>query len=976
MNGTTAYMYDNSALGYYRVFAKPNGSDVKYEITFFRDSPINIGNISHADPFGDKSLSFTVNSATVYDTPGTGDLSWLSPWSQIEVVWQVDENADAVTSRLLSNWKWEGVIASWSFSQNETTGNISVECVGALYILDNMLAIPFYPTRPIPKEILIRKIMDRAHDYHYGLGEFSGISSDTSPTELEIYRSSDYQYTIKNPAYLNDGDLWSGSATRDTGQRDKALTGFINQLLSDMYSKTGKQWTLMNLKDRKSVLKVRKYYDEIYADNNKTNEEILYIDALTPGVTINLTQDFSQTANVVYGTGSSSEGKKFTSPNGDYIFSPQGQNSSSYFYTEQIAQPFSFEKTVHPISNNPELNTNFLRKEANVDFTTSLDALQAKAVADRQLAIMKDAGYTGTINIKVDPHLGNDFAFPRYLIQAGQSIIVYFGNTGKRVIFNIAECSLNIESGEVSLTVDSKRRDLITLQEVHARAYDALNMKRALSIAGISNDIPQQDILLPWNPSTSGIFPQGKIGKIVSKKVWSRDLRKLITKKVMEYTTYNGANLFKIIDNANEVFPWTNVTEAHPPTGAYANSYIKKGVASASNPNKNWVGPIPILLSSQGNIGLTQIAAYYADGTIAPVEFHVSLYYEPSVSASAMPQIFTRIQSYLKPIKSSKYSSGYVFYTFKEKHGVPLTATDWLVAASSLTHPDTTPAADWSTTAVALIPVDEYTVKWAKATSPTGIAPNSGSATLSKTTKPKQRTTTGASINCSEYTISFNATKQVYLVMMKIQGSGPKAWQDFVSYAGAPIVTTGFTNAVLNGSFTTVNSGISGYIAYQVDATAGAVQVGNFPNSQYPETIKISSGTTGYQNGAYPFFEYAFETRFEDGTTIDSDISNAQYAFPTVALVVGWGNYWQPAGYGNGLYTTGAQKTGTLIDQDSWSYNTETYASGVNAVNYQQPAANAGEQQFGIVYAMIYCDDNAETPVYFLGRMWPDTRSM
>lgn len=925
--GIQAYVEDNAALGFYRVYAVAPGESTLQEVTIFRGAPIEISSISNADPFGDQRMSFSIQNVTIYDKPGYGDLSWLAPWSQITIVWEPDSGLDAQTTRLLSDWSWEGVVASWSFRQDGSSGGITVECIGSLYILDNLLAIPFYPSRPVPYEVLISRIFDRASSYKMGLHKLTTV---LNPSECLVYRSSDYRYTYLNPVFLEEGALWSGFATKNTGAREKALTGFISNLLSNMYSQTGKQWTLINKRNRNAELRVRPYYDEQYINANPFDENIMYIDAITPGVEISLSQDFSQTANVIYGTGTSLDGRKFSSPSGNYVYTPDNVNEVSYLYSEQVPQPFAFKSQVHPPQGNPEFDPSFTRKETTVDFAPGISAQQAIKVAERNLSIFNDPGFSGSVTLSVDPKLGNGFVYPRYLLKAGQSIVLYFNDQNKRIVFSITEVSIDLKEGKASLTVDSKRRDLLSVAEVNARARDALNIPRKLSVIGRQGDIPQQDYLRPWNPEKSGILPGGE--------------------------KQNAFKLFNLIDSYGSVFPWTDITTKYNPLSAYKDAYVKIGPASTTNPDQNWAGPIPVLLSANGSIDLSQIAAYDSFGNVKPVEFHVSLYGNSAVSTTDMPQIVNRHQDVPRTILKSFYSSPYCYLDFDEPHGIPVGAKGWTITVP------TAVSSTWNVTNVSVTAVSSTRVKYYKVGGPTSSnGPTGGVVTVMKNTVPRQRANTTTKIYSSDYVIEYDSVADSYLVSIKT-GDAYGTADNTVTVSGSTI------NTGMNGSYVTVASGRPGYSSYYVNS--------NVSTGTFSENVVIDyASNAGYISGAYPFFEYAFENAYEDGTLItateNAGVLDHVNPSQNSNLIVGWGSYWQPAGYGNGLFTQGALKAGTLIDEESWSYNTENQVTHYSS--FQVPASNLNSPNFGYAYAMIYCDDQGADDVYFLGRFLPSS---
>src|SRR5690606_31850727 len=110
-------------------------------ITKFRDKPVKVLSMSYSDPFGPATAEIELPAITTYDKFGEGDLEWLRPWTPIEVIWSAN-----------TSLKWEGFITSI-----ETSGTITVQCKGGLYVLDNFLAAPFYPTQPLPYEFLLKR---------------------------------------------------------------------------------------------------------------------------------------------------------------------------------------------------------------------------------------------------------------------------------------------------------------------------------------------------------------------------------------------------------------------------------------------------------------------------------------------------------------------------------------------------------------------------------------------------------------------------------------------------------------------------------------------------------------------------------------------------------------------------------------------------------------------------------------------------
>jgi hypothetical protein len=115
-----------------------------------------------------------------------------------------------------------------------------------------------------------------------------------------------------------------------------------------------------------------------------------------------------------------------------------------------------------------------------------------------------------------------------------------------------------------------------------------------------------------------------------------------------------------------------------------------------------------------------------------------------------------------------------------------------------------------------------------------------------------------------------------------------------------------------------------------------------------------------------PFFKDAFEAYLSSG----AEQSEALYTYhETSGFQMGWGNYYEPAGYSPGLASRGAPKTGMLLDEQPWRFDTTQDP----LFDPRKPNMRPWKHGLGNVYVMIYCDDRTadyKGPVYFLGRFF------
>lgn len=574
--------------GVFRIFWRPPGGKRK-EVTFFRDVPTQINQLSTTDPFGDATAALTFPAITGFDRPGTGDISWLVPWSDVDIVYYDQSGAP-------TNYVWEGFMVS-----EEIAGSgLQVQLKGALYQLDNFLAAPFFPQYPVPYERLIADAFDpKKHP-----------SLRTSPLKIEWPANwNKFVPRRAEPLYLNflrpygvrPGQKWTERTTRNTGGWDPLLTSFVQTLLSVMYTDDGGQWTVYKRTGRVPVLQVR----PALRYPTSSTLEVFYG---APGVEVSFSRDFTQSANVIYGAGTDLQGTTFS---GQQV-TPDGM--TTYY------EPFAALPQIYPAkATNPRLLTHLARKESRLSFPNGMDEQSARDVAATQLMRFADPGFVGNITLSADPLLGGT-PFSRLLIKAGQTILLRnFRRTD--VLFHISSASINVENGTAELTVDTKFRDALTTAEVRARTRDALDPVRMLQVGKYS--VTVQDEIMPWSYSSgSGVVPS-------------------------DPATYDATMLFRTMP-AGIQFPWTEWTTKHPPKNkSYAKYYIPLGKVS-TNANNNWTGisrdgkkvaAIPIRMSQSGQIRLSQFAAYDRDGYPVPVKFHVSLYSSSGTNYLSMPKI-------------------------------------------------------------------------------------------------------------------------------------------------------------------------------------------------------------------------------------------------------------------------------------------------------------------------------------------------
>jgi len=575
----------DTTLGYWRVWFYPNGAggEVK-DVTFYRDTPTLVSSLSTSDPFGPSTASIEFPAITLLDQIGAQDLWWLRPETDIDIVW-LDYDSEQVL------YRWSGYAESFEFASTDVGGGLTVTCRGALFQADSWLAKPEYVYQPFPYETAIARQFAGHPDSRLGTLSVQWPTWWTKRFAIEDYTNKP---NYLRPVGLQDGQAWSGYVTRSTGSFDPALTSYIQGLLSNMHTEYG-QFTVMLDDGRKPVLRHR---DHIAAPDAST----FIVNVLQPGVKVDATIDYSQRLNVVYGQGKALNGA---------TFSGMRVSADGLRITHE---PFAYRNAVHPLELNDWYDRKVMRREVNLSFHEGVSEAEARQIAKSHLQRFADPGVTGSITLTTDPWQ-NRHVVSRHLVTAGASIQVQglFGMP-EGVLFHVTQATTG--PTETTLTIDSKYRDQLTVQEVRARTRDSLAPVRLLTVGQYKPNIP--DMLFPWSYADgSGFVPKSSV------------------------PLFQGAP-------DNLAFPWQDWTRQRPPRDPqWRNCYIRIGPAS-ENADDNWANmqgtrtdfkPFPVRMAQAGEASLLQVAAFDQNGSILKIPFHVSIYRTNGVSYSSMPMM-------------------------------------------------------------------------------------------------------------------------------------------------------------------------------------------------------------------------------------------------------------------------------------------------------------------------------------------------
>lgn len=577
------------------------------DITFFRNVPAIIQSMTYADPFSDSTATIEFPQITPYDDPTSSKFWWLNPWTNYDIYWvpattTKKSDKDVKCINPLTNKKdlwlnfnqrevlWEG----YSVSVEPTDKSTVIQLQGALFQLDRYIAFPKFPPRPVANEKIIERL-------------FSGVRKPLRIQQLQTVYPNGWSKTFTFPTPSGDyankkayypflptglaaGAPWSGLATRNTGSTSsRILTGFTQELLGTMYTDVdcgagipaGDQWTIRKDPGRIPVLYVR-------SSVRAPDFEIWYG---LPGVEIRMTLDGLTTTNVIYGEGTNED----NNPWSNSVISPLGDT------TTQV--PLAYDEGMYPYVD--KISSNVFPSEGFYNMGSGVTMNMGIGVARHMLQRDGNPGWLGDITLKVDPNS----TMSKWSIRPGMTVKVKgFMGAIDGMNFHIAEVTLNPTDGSVALRVDSKYRDLLSIEQVRAAVRDPMTPSKMLQVNRRQYAI--DDMVRPWNYGAgSGFVPE--------QSVFMHKRR-----------------------TQNDVFPWTDNNDLNrmvrrfPPNKARNATMYVTAVGSRVNTKARWSKPTRILTAQKFEIRRMEFIMVDGDGKLITTHpFHVSIYTrrEPSL---------------------------------------------------------------------------------------------------------------------------------------------------------------------------------------------------------------------------------------------------------------------------------------------------------------------------------------------------------
>ena len=547
--------------GTFRVTAGPHGGSLT-DVSYLRGVPCEVEHLSWADPFGPETATIRFRQVTGFDTPGTGDLSWLARWNELNVEKLAPDGT--TTTR-----KWEGQIAAWDVEHDAKSSSIVLTARGALFQLIDFVRAPAITRSPTTLEAIVAAEYSNAAGVRPSL-QTQNLTVTGGPTGISF---------STRPAWVRAIDF-----VRDLLARS-AITGGTDQ------------WTVRWVTPRTPNLIKRSAFGTTHTYTFGT-----------PGVTCRLSQDFSNTYNVVYGEGVDTYGGSgrwrnlYINAAGNPYFMPIGYQSEVQGLVEDGAGGLSTNPTTQ--------DSTIQRIEQYIGFGEGFSLDDAKDIAQRYVDRDKDPGWTGEMTLQIDPESGS-----RYDITAGDYIklkrLAGTGTTG--VTFSVMHAELDMTANPIAMRVqvDTKARDSDTLQKILVRDRSGTAPGRRLQLGRGSYSVADEKVPADGT-NGAGWFPRTRAPQFNSGAEGTQTVS--CTGGQWTVTEILSPETAMVI--ATEMFATTTV--------AFAMAVVDWNVNTANLPvnpltaTDDWSGNVPGLLYAGGMKG-QRLGFWHASGASTEV---------------------------------------------------------------------------------------------------------------------------------------------------------------------------------------------------------------------------------------------------------------------------------------------------------------------------------------------------------------------
>lgn len=518
--------------GFFRVVI--NGTD----ISEFRGGLVDIASYGSAEPFGDGPARISFSHVVPKDSPDTGAASFVQAGNAVDIM---RVNGDGDTSLL-----WSGEVIGYDVSQDDDTWTWAVEATGVMWLANYQMHKP--PTMLDPTDIgtIIPAELNKVVGRRYG--KIATVSTDIDTTQKGSTDSSvidRVQELLSTATTANGANQWTVMPTTTRRQFSMRLK---DRSTEHWTMRAGQPGCSVNLTYDATAAPNAVYGSGVgsdgygwanwyypAADNSPYKPYPLDtspLDVMTVGTDdgetdtgtgvsdvqrrINETGIAHVTVDGVYNSRDADAVEAVQRHYGilvDGIVGPQTWAALFPQYATNALSgafrlPLAWDPKVMPrlykpdgsdAGENSAYDGSVLRVEVDVAYGAGVSKAQARKWAYQELKRDYPPGWTGTITLTMDPNEGS-----MYDIKAGQNIRLQDWTSGTGLLLHISGVEVSPASETVTLTVDSKARDLPTLDAIHQRKVDNATNPMRLPKRVTRRSRLVQDTSIPYDGESAG----------------------------------------------------------------------------------------------------------------------------------------------------------------------------------------------------------------------------------------------------------------------------------------------------------------------------------------------------------------------------------------------------------------------------------------------------------------------------------------
>lgn len=417
------------------------------DVTVYRGVPVEIRPFSHSSPFSEQVAAFFFPQIAPWDTVGGHG---EPAWAATGKLVEISVVRPDTTETTL----WEGLSASYSLE----SGGLTIECIGALRQCEWAAQQPALVTFTPDIVTHIKTALDTVPGRLYA----DSVGTDIGVTSTQ--RGARTQTKADIIAEL------LASSTKDDGSTALTVTNVHPRTPTvDWKDLTTVHWTI---------------WPGAY------------------GVELALTRDLTSAPSRIYGEGTRDDGGYWA--NTKY---PTDGTDPYYaaIYSVPGLDPRLYDANGNDIGANPDYDPTILPIEKFESMGENITLSLGMASAQAEVLRYWPPGLVGTIKLGLDPLEGH-----RFEIREGQNIQVK-GLWGTDTLFHVVQAEHDPWSGQTTLTVDTKGRDLMPLYAVLARDREAKQTRDALALQRRRSRMTP-DTIVQWDSEAGA----GKMGAAVA----------------------------------------------------------------------------------------------------------------------------------------------------------------------------------------------------------------------------------------------------------------------------------------------------------------------------------------------------------------------------------------------------------------------------------------------------------------------------